>query len=280
MKKIIRLSGLLLFILLSCTVFNNSTIKAATPVEKWGQLKVSGTNIGSESGKKVQLKGVSTHGIAWFPQYVNASCFRSFRKMGVNTIRLALYSDPNAGFSTKLYKNVEDGVKYATELGMYVIIDWHILSDGNPKKHQKQALKFFTHFAKKYKKQIEQVLKYTNQYRKAAGQKELVLDTNLTRAACYRSLEMAKTKKMSHTRPDGSSCFTILKVYKVNYMAAGENIAYTSKGYGVNAKVVSQMWYNSPGHRANMLSSSYGKIGIGIAVASNGDIYYTQLFTN
>ena len=153
MKKIIRLSGLLLFILLSCTVFNNSTIKAATPVEKWGQLKVSGTNIVSESGKKVQLKGVSTHGIAWFPQYVNASCFRSFRKMGVNTIRLALYSDPNAGFSTKLYKNVEDGVKYATELGMYVIIDWHILSDGNPKKHQKQALKFFTHFAKKYKKQ-------------------------------------------------------------------------------------------------------------------------------
>lgn len=134
--------------------------------------------------------------------------------------------------------------------------------------------------AKKYKRQIEQVLKYTNQYRKKAGQKNLVLDTNLTRAACYRSLEMAKTKKMSHTRPDGSSCFTILKVYKVSYMAAGENIAYTSKGYGVNAKVVSQMWYNSPGHRANMLSGSYGKIGIGIAVASNGDIYYTQLFTN
>ncbi|MCM1259211.1 MAG: CAP domain-containing protein [Roseburia sp.] len=63
-------------------------------------------------------------------------------------------------------------------------------------------------------------------------------------------------------------------------MAAGENIAYTSKGYGVNAKAVSQMWYNSPGHRANMLSGSYGKIGIGIAVADNGDIYYTQLFTN
>lgn len=153
MKKIIRLSGLLLFILLSCAFSNNSKIKAATPVEKWGRLRVSGTNIVSESGRKVQLKGVSTHGIAWFPQYVNSSCFRSFRKMGANTIRLALYSDPNAGFSTKLYKNVEDGVKYATELGMYVIIDWHILSDGNPKKYQKQALKFFTHFAKKYKKQ-------------------------------------------------------------------------------------------------------------------------------
>lgn len=134
--------------------------------------------------------------------------------------------------------------------------------------------------AKKYKKQIEQVLKYTNQYRKTAGQKNLVLDTDLTRAACYRSLEMAKTNKMSHTRPDGSSCFTILKVYKVSYMAAGENIAYNSKGMGVDAKNVSQMWYNSPGHRANMLNGSYQKIGIGIAVASNGDVYYTQLFTN
>lgn len=134
--------------------------------------------------------------------------------------------------------------------------------------------------AEKYKKQINDILKYTNQYRKKAGQGNLKLDTNLTRAACYRSLEMAKANNLSHTRPNGTSCFTILKDYKISYMAAGENIAYTSKGYGVNAKVVSQMWYNSPGHRANMLSGSYGKIGIGIAVADNGDIYYTQLFTN
>ncbi|MCH5265152.1 MAG: glycoside hydrolase family 5 protein [Lachnospiraceae bacterium] len=124
--------------------------EAATPVEKWGQLSVSGANIVNEAGKKVQLKGVSTHGIAWFPQYVNSSCFQSFRKMGVNTIRLAFYSDPSAGYSESLYSKVEEGVKAATDLGMYVIIDWHILSDGNPKTHQKQALKFFTHFAKKY----------------------------------------------------------------------------------------------------------------------------------
>lgn len=134
--------------------------------------------------------------------------------------------------------------------------------------------------AKTYKKQIEQIVKYTNQYRKKAGQKDLVLDTTLTRAACYRSLEMAKTNNLSHTRPDGTRCFTILSDYKVSYMATGENIAYTSKGYGVNAKVVSQMWYNSTGHRANMLNSRFKKIGIGIAVADNGDIYYTQLFTD
>ncbi len=128
-------------------------VKAVSPVKKWGQLSVSGTNIVNQDGKKVQLKGVSTHGIAWFPQYVNKSCFQSFKKMGANTIRLAFYSDPNAGYSKDLYGKVEEGVDAATELGMYVIIDWHILSDGNPKKYQKQALKFFDHFAGKYGKQ-------------------------------------------------------------------------------------------------------------------------------
>ena len=127
--------------------------EAATPVEKWGRLKVSGRNIVSENGKKVQLKGASTNGIAWFPQYVNKSCFQSFKKMGVNTIRLALYSDPGAGYSKSLYQKVDEGIRYATELGMYVILDWHILNDGNPKTHQKEALKFFTRYAKKYGKQ-------------------------------------------------------------------------------------------------------------------------------
>lgn len=143
-------------VLFLCTLFTflffPAEAKAATPVEKWGQLSVKGASIVNSSGKKVQLKGVSTHGIAWFPQYVNQSCFRSFRKMGVNTIRLALYSDKNAGFSTSLYKKVEEGVEAASSLGMYVILDWHILSDGNPKTNQKQALEFFTKFSKKYGK--------------------------------------------------------------------------------------------------------------------------------
>lgn len=153
MKKVSCYLGIVFVLVLSFLCISRRSARAATPVEQWGQLKVSGTNIVSEKGKKVQLKGVSTHGIAWFPQYVNKSCFQSFRKMGANTIRLAFYSDPAAGYSTKLYSKVEEGIQYATELGMYVIIDWHILSDGNPQTHQKQALKFFTHFAKKYGKQ-------------------------------------------------------------------------------------------------------------------------------
>lgn len=153
MKKIACCFSLFLILGISVLLTGRMAVKAATPLDKWGQLRVSGTNIVSSKGKKVQLKGVSTHGIAWFPQYVNKSCFKSFRKMGANTIRLAFYSDPGAGYSTSLYGKVEEGIKYATELGMYVIIDWHILSDGNPKTNQSQALSFFTHFARKYGKQ-------------------------------------------------------------------------------------------------------------------------------
>ncbi len=153
MKKYIKWLIVIVFACSSVWLTSSKAVQAATPVEKWGRLSVKGTNIVNKKGKKVQLKGVSTHGIAWFPQYVNKSCFKSFKKMGANTIRLAFYSDPNAGYSKDLYSKVEEGIQYATESGMYVIIDWHILSDGNPKTHQKQALQFFQHFAKKYGKQ-------------------------------------------------------------------------------------------------------------------------------
>lgn len=128
-----------------------------------------------------------------------------------------------------------------------------------------------------YQKQIKEILKYTNQYRKKAGAKVLKLDTTLTRAACYRSLEQAKTNTMSHIRPDGTTPFTILEEYNISYSTAGENIGMSS---GLVIKLMVENWYNSPGHRANMLNTDFGKIGIGIAYANNGSVYYTQLFTN
>lgn len=151
MKK--RYIGFLFLLLLLCPCFTVHTASAASPVAKWGRLQVKGTQIVSDKGKKVQLKGVSTHGIAWFPQYVNKSSFASMKRMGANTIRLAFYSDPAAGYDAGLYKKVEEGIQAATGLGMYVVLDWHILSDGNPKIYEKNAGKFFTYFSRKYGKQ-------------------------------------------------------------------------------------------------------------------------------
>lgn len=128
-----------------------------TPVENHGKLSVKGTDIVDESGTMYQLKGVSTHGIAWFPDYVNKDCFQTFRDdWGANLIRLAMYTHENGGYCTDGDKEylkglIDDGVNYATELGMYVIVDWHVLHDLNPQVNKEEAKKFFEEMSAKYK---------------------------------------------------------------------------------------------------------------------------------
>lgn len=130
--------------------------------------------------------------------------------------------------------------------------------------------------AQTYKKEIQQIVDYTNAYRKKAGKKALKLDKTMTKAACFRSLEMAKNDELSHTRPDGSNCFTIFDYYKIKVTGLrGENVAYS--WYTPDAKMICELWYGSDGHKANMLNGKFTKIGVGIAV--KGDkIFYTQLF--
>ena len=158
--RILRiLCAMLCCICLMGTLPVENVSAASTPVKKNGRLSVKGTRLVNSQGKTVVLKGVSTHGINWFPQYVNKAAFKTLRdNWGVNCIRLAMYTEEYNGYCSggnqaELRKLINNGVKYATELGMYVIIDWHILSDGNPAKNKKQAMSFFKYMAKKYKNQ-------------------------------------------------------------------------------------------------------------------------------
>lgn len=130
--------------------------------------------------------------------------------------------------------------------------------------------------AKRYQTDIKQVLKYTNKYRKANEVSTLKLDANLTKAACYRSLEMAKADELSHIRPNGESCFTVLEDLKIETIGyRGENVAYV---YGdIDAKTVCRLWYESEGHKKNMLDSNFRRMGVGIAI-SGDKVYYTQIF--
>ena len=158
--RILRiLCAMLCCICLMGTLPVENVSAASTPVKRNGRLSVKGTRLVNSQGKTVVLKGVSTHGINWFPQYVNKAAFKTLRdNWGVNCIRLAMYTEEYNGYCSggnqaELRKLINNGVKYATELGMYVIIDWHILSDGNPVKNKKQAISFFKYMAKKYKNQ-------------------------------------------------------------------------------------------------------------------------------
>ncbi len=124
----------------------------ANPVKSHGRLSVKGTGLVDSKGEPFVLRGVSTHGIAWFPEYVSRESFASLKSLfGINAVRLAMYSDPGAGYTKEMHKKVKQGVEYATKEGLYVIIDWHILGDGNPNQYKKEAKSFFKEMAKEYK---------------------------------------------------------------------------------------------------------------------------------
>lgn len=124
------------------------------------KLKVTDGQLVDSKGNKVVLKGVSTHGLSWFPDYVNKKLFKELKEdWNVNTIRLAMYTDDYNGYCVggesnkrNLKKLVNEGVGYALDLDMYVIIDWHILNDQNPNKYIKDAITFFDEMSKEYSK--------------------------------------------------------------------------------------------------------------------------------
>lgn len=122
------------------------------PVKSHGGLSVKGTQLVDSKGNPFVLRGVSTHGIAWFPEYVSRESFASLKNLfGINAVRLAMYSDPGAGYTKEMHKKVKQGVEYATREGLYVIVDWHILGDGNPNQYKKQAKSFFKEMSKEFK---------------------------------------------------------------------------------------------------------------------------------
>lgn len=119
-------------------------------------LAVDGTQLVDSQGNPVQLKGISTHGLAWYPDYVNADCFAQLKEeWGIDVIRLAMYTGESGGYCTggdqkALKELVGNGVEYATDCGLYVIIDWHILSDGNPNTYIEESKAFFREMSQEY----------------------------------------------------------------------------------------------------------------------------------
>lgn len=131
---------------------SNAGIVTTVPT---GRLQVSGTKLTDESGNIIQLRGVSTHGISWFPDYVNYDAFATLRDdWGANVVRIAMYPEEYNGYlsggdKAALKQIIDNGVNYATELGMYVIIDWHVLNYA-PSRHTQEACDFFAEMASKY----------------------------------------------------------------------------------------------------------------------------------
>lgn len=120
---------------------------------------------------------------------------------------------------------------------------------------------------------INEVYEITNNYRSLVGVYSLTLDSSLVEAANIRAKELSDS--FSHTRPNGSSCFTVLSELGISYGTAGENIA---AGYSSSQSVM-EGWRSSSGHYQNIISSKFKKIGIGVNIINN-QYYWVQIFSN
>ncbi len=146
-----------------------------------GRLHVKGTKLVDKKGHEVQLRGVSTHGLSWYPQYVNDKCFAQLHdKWGANVVRLAMYTEEYNGYCSGDAKNRSDlkklikkGVKLAKKHKMYVIVDWHILSDGNPNSHKKEAKAFFKEMSKELKGYNNVIYEICNEPNNGTSWKEI-----------------------------------------------------------------------------------------------------------
>lgn len=118
----------------------------------------------------------------------------------------------------------------------------------------------------------QKVVQLVNEERAKQGLSPLQVSNTVTSAAQVRTSEI--NKSFSHTRPDGTSCFTALEQAGVSYRGAGENIAYGQP----TPEAVVDAWMNSPGHRANILNEQFTTIGVGYEVI-NGSAYWVQMFT-
>ncbi|GEM_PF-686609 len=119
-----------------------------------GFLHFDGTVLKDQYGNDVSLRGVSSHGLLWFPEYTNPDAIRTIKEHGANVFRIAMYAnDANGGYSLDREKSMDlmtRAIDNAKSEDMYVIVDWHVLSEQDPNVDIGDALVFFDEISKKY----------------------------------------------------------------------------------------------------------------------------------
>lgn len=158
MKKIILFAaGLALAIaLVSCSKkveprqFLNDK---SSPVERHGALQVVGTQLCDKDGNPVQLCGMSSHGLHWHGKFANKNVIKWLRDdWNADLWRAAMYAGESGGYvnNPAIANKVIDSIEAAKELGMYVIVDWHVLPERDPLLYVKKAEEFFEKIASAY----------------------------------------------------------------------------------------------------------------------------------
>lgn len=138
--------------------YSHLVVSAAEKPSTGGALQLLDKNgvktLCDQNGDPIQLRGMSTHGLQWFPQILNNNAFAALsRDWGSNVIRLAMYvsEDGYAKAPAVIKQRVIDGIDLAISNDMYVIVDWHVLQPGDPNAEvYSGAMDFFTEISQLY----------------------------------------------------------------------------------------------------------------------------------
>ncbi|MBD5141899.1 MAG: hypothetical protein HDT25_10910 [Ruminococcus sp.] len=189
-------------------------------------------------------------------------CSASFGKWDGNTIKLTIKGKANGSATIKVYTK-----KYSKSTAEKIVVnvgndsDGEIIGDDD-----------INESSDKGSVREDKVVEIVNKERKKAGKDPLKSDGELNAIAAIRAKEIAE--EFSHTRPNGTSCFTAFDEAGYKYMMSAENIAYN---YNDSADDIMEIWMNSSGHKANILSGDVTKIGVGL-YESGGKYYWVQVF--
>lgn len=180
---------------------------------------------------------------------------RKYKESKVENVKLK-YGVVMHKYKTIYYQMVDgEKVVYNTE-----VTDYHVNRLGYSASYE-DLLPSARENRETYRSYINKNLKIINEYRAEKGIAPLRLNEELTIMACARAEEIAWSGEHSHTRPNGSSCFSIFREAGFESGTAGENL-----GYGFwTPEEVCEAWKESRTHYENLMNPKFVEIGIGVA---------------
>lgn len=138
-----------------------------------GKLTKSGKYLIDANNKQMEIRGIGTHFILQYSNLHTLDCINALRSYGVNCLRISVYledytpkssdNQPAYGYLSHPQETktaIKELVDICTELGMYVLLDWHVYADGAARQgitgtamlHRTEAEDFFEYFSNRYKK--------------------------------------------------------------------------------------------------------------------------------
>jgi len=147
---LLAILGCLLFV---CVCFFKGRRSGGNGVAAHGALQVRGSKLVDQNGEAVVLRGMSSHGISWYPRYLNGGAMHTLAGHGANVQRISMYTQAYRGYLEAPEENLNYlymGVESALGADMYAIVDWHILKDRDPNTHSDAAEDFFRQVTARY----------------------------------------------------------------------------------------------------------------------------------